>query len=161
MIVLVLVLLLVISSGGSRGGARAARLPPHFWTKAEASLVSYFVLELIAIDAFIAISDDCIQHLVRLKREKIQQAYGFTPFGRENFFQPVKMFFFFFRWHSWIADLLQVHLPCKQTWHAVEHWLYGAAVKVLKTSKPSGKQMVFPCWPNCLSLTMKQCLFQS
>ena len=33
---------LVISSGGSRGGAQGGRLPPppHFWTKAEASLLS-------------------------------------------------------------------------------------------------------------------------
>ena len=75
--------------------------------------MSYFVLELIAIDAFIAISDDCIQHLVRLKREKIQQAYGFTPFGRENFFQPVKMFLFFL-----LGGSPGLRISCKCICHA-------------------------------------------
>ena len=92
MIVWVLVLPLVISSGGSRGGAQGGRLPPppSFLDESRGLLVEfvwgYFILELIGIDAFIAISDNCIQHLVRLKREKTQQAYGLTPFGRESFF---------------------------------------------------------------------------
>ena len=92
MIVCVLVLPLVISSGGSRGGARGGRLPPppSFLDESRGLLGEFvwgdFILELIGMDAFIAISDNCIQHLVRLKREKTQQAYGFTPFGRDNFF---------------------------------------------------------------------------
>ena len=77
-----------IEARGPGGG----RLPPSpsFLDESRDLLVEfvwgYFILELIGIDAFIAISDNCIQHLVRLKREKTQQAYGFTPFGRENFF---------------------------------------------------------------------------
>ena len=100
MIVWILVLPLVISSGGSRGGTWGARLPPppSFLDESRGLLGEflwgYFILELIAIDAFIALSDDCTQHLVRSKREKTQQAYGLTPFGRENFFQPVKTCFF-------------------------------------------------------------------
>ena len=92
MIVWVLVLPLVISSGGSRGGARGGRLlpPPSFLDESRGLLVEfvwgYFILELIGIDAFIGISDNCVQHLVRLKREKTQQAYGLTPFCRETFF---------------------------------------------------------------------------
>ena len=93
MIVWVLVLLLVIPSGGSRGGARggaASPPPPSFLDESRGLLGEfvwgYFILELIGIDAFIAISDNCIQHLVRLKREKTQQAYGLTPFCREIFF---------------------------------------------------------------------------
>ena len=83
---------LVISSGGSRGGAQGGRLPPplSFLDESRGLLVEfvwgYFILELVGIDAFIAISDNCIQHLVRLKREKTQQAYGLTPFCREIFF---------------------------------------------------------------------------
>ena len=91
MIVWVLVLPLVISSGGSRGGAGGGGAPPPSFLDESRGLLSefvwgYFILKLISIDAFITISDDCIRHLVRLKREKTQQAYGFTPFGRENFF---------------------------------------------------------------------------
>ena len=92
MIVWVLVLPLVISSGGSRRGAQGGLLPPppSFLDESRDLLVEfvwgYFILELIGIDAFIAISDNCIQHLVRLKREKTQQAYGLTPFCRAIFF---------------------------------------------------------------------------
>ena len=99
MIVWALVLPLVIFSDGSREGPRGGCLPPppSFLDESRGLLVEfvwgYFILELIAIDAFIALSDDCIQHLVRLKREKTQQIRFYTFWSRE-FFQPVKICFF-------------------------------------------------------------------
>ena len=71
MIVWVLVLCLWYYPVADLGeGPRGGRLPPppSFLDESRGLLVEfvwgYFILELIGIDAFVAISDNCIQHFV-------------------------------------------------------------------------------------------------